>query len=178
MARSSPKHQVCTGYEIEAGSVSPRSSLSSSVRAKNPSAPGSLDRFSRTSRLGRGPRGSSICRNCASSRPGRGVSDVREHAVGLALTAAAAWFLASSRFRRGSGLASAPQPMIATRRGAGVHPLDVVAGEPGPLGADLVELAAQGRAVAGVADQHGADLAGRIGHAQHGQAVVHRARSG
>ena len=57
---------------------------------------------------------------------------------------------------------------------AGQLPLDFVAGIAGPFGTDLVELAAQGCAMAGVAEEHGPDLAGRIGRSQHGQAMVDR----
>ena len=88
--------------------------------------------------------------------------------------AAAPCSLASSRLRRGSGLASAPQPMIARAIAPGDFLFDLVAGVAGPFGADLVELAPQGRAVAGVTEEHGPDLAGRVGGAQHRHAMIDR----
>ena len=72
------------------------------------------------------------------------------------------------------GIGVGPAADDGQRDRAGRLPLDLVAGVAGPLGADLVELAAQGRAMAGVAEEHGPDLAGRVGGAQHRQAVVDR----
>ena len=60
--------------------------------------------------------------------------------------------------RLGVGVGSAADDCQCGR--AGELPLDFVAGIAGPLGTDLVELAAQGRAVAGVAEEHGPDFTG------------------
>ena len=60
------------------------------------------------------------------------------------------------------------------RHRAGRLTLDLIAGVSGPLGADLVELAPQGRAMAGVTEQDSADLAGRVARDQHRQARVDR----
>ncbi len=59
---------------------------------------------------------------------------------------------------------------------AGELPLDFVAGVAGPLGADLIELAAQGCAMASVAEENGPDFTGRVGGPEDGQADGRPAR--
>ncbi len=95
-------------------------------------APDTLVCSSILARVGRGSRGSSIFRKRLWIRPGRGVRvDLTRRLTSR--PAAAPCSFASSRLRRGSGLASAPQPMIASAIAPGDFLFDLVAGVAGPF---------------------------------------------
>ena len=175
MAMSSPKHQVWTTYGTEVGIGSPRSSRSSSVRARSPAAPGRRVRSASTARSGAGSSGSSRRRNLPAIRPVSGVRpDLRgEQPIDLGRRRGAV-LLGVVEVAPRLGIGVGPAADDGDRHGAGRLPLDLVAGVSGPLGADLVELAPQRRAMAGVTEQHGADLARRVDRRQHGQARVDR----
>ena len=110
--------------------------------------------------------------SCASRRGSSGLRGL----ASTASTAAASsfpWRRESAYSPRGCGFASAPQPMTRKGHGARVGGLNGARGEPRPVRAHPVELAAHRRRVAGVVEDHGNELAVRGPCGEDGDLVVH-----
>ena len=168
---SSPKHQVWTEYGTVVGSDSPRSSRSIKRPGQESRGAASLGLF-----LELGPAGRRFERELDLAEPGldsagQGGERRLDQAVDLAAGGQPV-LLGVVEVAPGLGIGVGPAADDGQRDRARRLLLDLVAGVTGPIGADLVEFASQGRAVAGVAEEHGPHLAGRVGRAQHRQAVV------
>ena len=155
------------------GSDSPRSSRSINVRARNPAAPRCLVCSSSFARAGERFERELDPPEPALDPAGQGSEGRLDQPVDLATGGEPVLFgVVKVTARLGIGVGPAADDRQRDR--AGRLLFDLVAGVSGPFGADLVELASQGRAMAGVAEEHGLDLAGRVGRTQHRHAVIDR----